>query len=214
MSLAVQLAVLKAKRSMTTEQLSKASGVPVGTINKLLNGETRNPTAKTLGRIAEALGSTVEALYGKDGEVRMDAYLLKNPEDILPVSMRRIPLVGDIACGQPTFAQEDIECYISAGADIKADFVLCAKGDSMIGANIHDGYLVFIHKQDTVENGEIAAVIIDDEATLKRVYWLRDGTMELRAENPRYAPMILGGEEEMRSIYILGKAVAFQGNVV
>ena len=118
MSLAVQLSVLKARRSMTTEQLSKASGVPTGTINKILNGETKNPTSKTLGRLAAALGSTVEALYGNEGELRMDAYLLKNPEDILPISTRRIPLVGDIACCQPQFAQEDVECYISTGADI------------------------------------------------------------------------------------------------
>ena len=108
---------------------------------------------------------------------------------------------------------EERESYIMSGTEIKADFCLKAKGDSMIGARIMDGDIVFIRSQPEVENGEIAAVAIDDEATLKRFY--RDeetGTITLVAENPAYSPMVFT-EESQKNVYILGKAIAFQSNV-
>lgn len=108
---------------------------------------------------------------------------------------------------------EERENYVMSGTDIKADFCLIAKGDSMINARIMDGDIVFIRKQPTVENGEIAAVAIDDEATLKRFY--RDentGTITLVAENPAYAPITFT-RDSLENVYILGKAVAFQSNV-
>ena len=83
----------------------------------------------------------------------------------------------------------------------------------MIGARIMDGDIVFIREQTIVENGEIAAVIIDDEATLKRVYYYKDsGKLILQAENPKYSPLIYEGEE-LNSIRILGKAIAFESNL-
>ena len=80
----------------------------------------------------------------------------------------------------------------------------------MIGARIYDGDLVFIREQYTVDNGEIAAVIINDEATLKRVYYYpEEAKIILSPENPKYAPLVYINEE-LNSIKILGKAVAFQ----
>ena len=85
--------------------------------------------------------------------------------------------------------------------------------DSMIGARIQDGDIVFIHKQEMVDDGEIAAVLIDDEATLKRVYYDQEnGILQLFAENPQYKTMRFTGEE-LDHIRILGKAVAFQSDV-
>ena len=95
-------------------------------------------------------------------------------------------------------------------APIPCDFALRCKGDSMIDARILDGDLVFIRRQDVVDDGSIAAVLIDDEATLKRVYHLTDGRVELRAANARYAPIILGGENDTRVFRVIGKAVGFQ----
>lgn len=103
--------------------------------------------------------------------------------------------------------------YVDAGTDVKADFCLKAKGDSMINARIMDGDVVFIRRQPVVENGEIAAVAIDDEATLKRFY--RDGntgTITLVSENPAYAPMVFT-KESQKNVCILGKAIAFQSYV-
>ena len=101
---------------------------------------------------------------------------------------------------------------MEAGTEIHADFILIAEGDSMTGARIFDGDLVFIRKQDIVENGEIAAVAVDDEATLKRFYKYGDDLVVLRAENPEYKNQEYRAEDG-RQIRILGKAVAFQSDV-
>ena len=96
---------------------------------------------------------------------------------------------------------------------IDADFCLIMKGNSMNNARIMDGDIVFIRRQPEVENGEIAAVAIDDEATLKRFY--RDeetGTITLVAENQACAPMVFTAENQ-KNVYILGKAIAFQSDV-
>lgn len=121
----------------------------------------------------------------------------------------RVPVLGTIACGAPILAQEHIDGYTSVPEDIHADFALVCKGDSMVGARIFDGDTVYIRQQETVENGEIAAVLIDGEATLKRVRYY-DGCVSLQPENPKYRPIILWGEE-MNTLRILGKAVAFTG---
>lgn len=121
--------------------------------------------------------------------------------------------MGEIACGKPIYAEEAFEGYVQCGADISADFALICKGDSMVNARILDGDIVFIRKQSIVEDGEIAAVVIDDEATLKRFYFDRNNnTVTLVAENPKYKPLTYKNEE-LNSIYVLGKAVAFQSNI-
>lgn len=130
------------------------------------------------------------------------------PKNIIPMpETRKIPLLGSIACGEPILAVENIEEYISIPKDLSGDFALTCKGDSMINARIFDGDIVYIRQQDTVENGEIAAVLIDNEATLKRFKKLPDRII-LEPENPMYDPLVYRGEE-MNSVRILGKAVAF-----
>lgn len=121
--------------------------------------------------------------------------------------MHKIPILGSIACGAPILAQEHIDGYTAIPEDIHADFALICKGDSMINARIFDGDVVYIRQQETVENGEIAAVLIDGEATLKRVRWYED-RLCLEPENPKYRPLVFWGEE-MNQARILGKAVAF-----
>lgn len=135
--------------------------------------------------------------------------------NIFPIELKRFPLLGEIACGEPKFTNEDRESYILSGTDINADFCLKAKGNSMINARIHDGDVVFIQKQDMVENGEIAAVVVngDSEATLKRFYYYREKAMLiLKPENPSYEDQIYSGEE-LEQVHVLGKAIAFQSDV-
>lgn len=134
------------------------------------------------------------------------------PANIIPMpEMRKIPLLGTIACGEPILAEENIEEYVKIPKDMAGDFALRCKGDSMINARIFDGDIVYIRQQDTVENGEIAAVLIDNEATLKRVR-LFDDHIVLEPENPMYKPLVYW-HEEMNTIRILGKAVAFTSAV-
>ena len=126
--------------------------------------------------------------------------------------MRTVPILGTIACGAPILAQEHIESYTELPGGIHADFALVCKGDSMVGARIFDGDVVYIRQQETVENGEIAAVLVDGEATLKRVRHFGD-RISLEPENPMYRPLIFWGEE-MNQVQILGKAVAFTAQVI
>lgn len=122
-----------------------------------------------------------------------------------------IPLLGDIACGQPIIATEKSENYIEIDSNTYADFCLKAKDDSMINARIHDGDIVFIRSQPNVDNGDIAAVIIDNKIILKRVYKI-NSQMILMSENSAYKPLIYN-ELELKQIKILGKAIAFQSNI-
>jgi repressor LexA len=123
-------------------------------------------------------------------------------------------VLGDIACGEPILTEGHSEgSFMRSTEDFGADFCLIARGDSMIGARIHDGDEVFIQQTDLVNNGEIAAVIIDDEATLKRVYYYpEESKIVLCPENPHYEPLEFVGEE-LNQIRILGRAVAFQSKL-
>ena len=137
-------------------------------------------------------------------------------DNAFKIELKRFPLFGEIACGITKYAIEDRESYVMAGTNIQADFCLKAKGDSMINARIHDGDIVFVKKQDIVDNGEIAAVVVngDNEATLKRFYYYAERCMViLKAENPAYEDMIFSNEE-LSNFHVLGKAIAFQSDVI
>lgn len=126
----------------------------------------------------------------------------------LPKMVKR-PLVGSIACGEPITAEENIEDYVDVPENAQCDFCLRCKGDSMIDAGIHDGDVVYIHIQQQVENGQIAAVRIDGEATLKRVFWNEDAqTLTLLAENRNFAPLVYTGPI-LETVHIEGKAVGY-----
>ena len=119
-------------------------------------------------------------------------------------------MLGNVACGEPIFASEEHGYYAKASSDVYADFCLTARGDSMINARIFDGDLLFVRKQESVDDGEIAVVLIDDEATVKRVYFNReDGILTLMPENPTYKPMRYTGSQLDR-VRILGKVVSGQ----
>ncbi len=150
----------------------------------------------------------------KGGEPRTRPLLgfrIKSPErDIFTPSVCRLPLLGEIACGAPSLAEGGEESMMEIRTNVKADFCLRAKGDSMTGARIHDGDLVLVREQPMVENGEIAAVVIRDEATLKRVYYYPEKRrLILYPDNPSYMPLVFSGDE-IGEVRILGKAVALQ----
>lgn len=186
------------------------SHTTIDNIEKGVDFRTGKPTQvkmSTLQKIATACHVSLSYIIGETAE---DDSL---PFGLFAVSRRRFPLVGEIACGQPLLANEEHETYIEASADIHADFCLRAKGDSMTGARILDGDIVFIKEQAMVNNGEIAAVIIENEATLKRVYYYPDRQkLVLNPENTKYEPLVYVGEE-LNQVRILGKAVCFMSNL-
>lgn len=215
MELREKLFRLKEKHRMTTEALAQRSGVPRGTINKLLSGETRNPTAQTLKKLAEALDCPVAELLGKPSEIP-GVYRLGDHEkplfdsgELMHIHRRRIPVLGEIAAGEPVFVDENVEFAACDTGD--CDFALRVRGDSMIGARLFDGDLVFIRRQEDVDDGKIAAVVIDGHATLKRVYHIPGG-LHLLSENPKYPPMLFHFKDH-DEIRILGKAISFHSKL-
>ena len=135
---------------------------------------------------------------------------------VLPIRGHRpVPIIGNAACGQPIYKPGDGTDFIDAGPEIACDFALIADGDSMIGDRIHDGDVVFIRQQNDADDGSIVAVAVDDEMMLKHISRVKapDGTTLytiFTSSNPKYAPISVGGENETRNVYILGKAVAFR----
>lgn len=185
---------------LTVEELAKKMGYKdKSSISKIENGKADIPQSKVIA-FARALNTTTAYLMGIDTEKERSI-----PAGFQPLPKRdRIPRVGQIACGTPILAEENVEAYDEVPSDWHADFTLLCQGDSM-EPKIKDGDVVAIHSQPMVENGEVAAVLIDGEATLKRVF-LFDDHIELRAENPTF-PTILRIGEDMNTITIEGKAV-------
>jgi repressor LexA len=178
-------------------------------IAKIEKGNVDLPQSKILA-FANVLETTPSELMGWDYE----AEPTETVDNIYKLDRIKLPMLGKVACGEPIFADEDRESYIMVGTDIGADFCLQCQGDSMINARIHDGDIVFVKKTDIVENGEIAVVIIDDEATLKRFFYYREQNLViLKPENPKYQDIILTGEQ-LNQVRVIGRAVAFQSDVI
>lgn len=176
------------------------------TLSRYENG-LQEPMYTVVKNLAELFNVSIDYL-SSDDETEIDY----NRIGIIPLpKTKKLPLLGTIACGEPILAEENIEEYIETPEDIRATFCLRCKGDSMINARIFDGDIVYIREQPDVENGEIAAVLIDDEATLKRVYKSPDKVI-LQPENPIYEPLVFI-KEEINTLKILGKAVAFTSTV-
>ena len=194
---------------MKQVDLVEKTGLGKSAISQYCSG-VYEPKQRALYKLAKALDVSEAWLMGYD--VGMERVIRKYPDNLLKIEKRKIPLLGEIAAGVPIVAEEHFEYYVEAGTNINADFCLRVKGDSMINARINDGDIVFIHQQSDVDDGEIAAVLINDEATLKRVY-KKNNEVILIAENPAYSPIIYKGYE-VNEVRILGKAVAFQSEVV
>ena len=206
-------------KNMTQSELCEKTGIPKSAMSQYVSGAFTPKQERTY-LIAKALNVNESWLLGYD-DISMDreperdrlSALMQKYDNIKPIKLKRFPMLGEIACGKPIFADEDREHYIMADMDIDADFCLTAKGDSMINARIYNGDIVFIKEMPIVENGDIAAVIIEDEATLKRVYYYPDDNMlQLVAENPKYKPLVYQGPE-LDTIRILGRAVYFMSAV-
>ena len=157
--------------------------MPYTTYNNYETG-VREPSFETLISFAKEYKVSVDYILGTVGEEgRGGVYPYDN---VLAIKTRKIRMVGEIACGKPIFANEDFDSYVECGADVRADFCVRAVGDSMINARIHDGDIVFIREQPDVENGEIAAVVIEDTVTLKGC--IKTNSILLVPENPVYEP--------------------------
>lgn len=206
--------LLRKERGLSQAALATELGFTKSSVNMYERGD-REPGLESLETIADFFNVDMDYLLGKsDVQNRFlytpasDAESVALPDNILSMpATYTVPLLGAIACGEPILAAENIEDNVEVPEHIHADFALRCKGDSMINARIHDGDIVYIRQQPAVNNGEIAAVLIGDEATLKRVYVYEDHVV-LQPENPAYEPLVYF-KDAMQTVRILGKAVGF-----
>lgn len=195
--------VIKQRRKefgLTLLQIADAVGVTEATVQRWESGNIKTVRYEKIAKLSEVLKVSPAALMGWEAP---------HPFNIMPLpEMKKVPLIGDIACGTSILAAENIMDYIDLPGHIRADYALTCRDDSMINAGIRAGDIVYVRKRETVENGQIAAVLVgDDEATLKRFY-LMGGKVTLNAENPAYPPMVYVGEE-IRAVHVIGLAIAF-----
>ena len=191
----------------SAEKVAERLGVSPATIYRYERGDIEKVPGDSLGEIAKILQTTPAYLMGWEEKPAAPAPR-PIPKGFEPMpKMKKIPLVGSIACGTPILAQQNIEKIVDVPENIRCDFSLTCHGDSMEGAGIHDRDVVYIRIQPEVENGEIAAVRIGEEATLKRVYY-QNGTLTLMPANAAYAPMVYTGPE-LNDVQIEGKAVGW-----
>lgn len=200
---------LRKERGLSQDQLAAMLGVSRSAVGMYETGK-REPDFEICEAIADIFNVDMDYLIGRSSIERKTSFSCGIPSGFEPVpQMQKVPLIGNIACGQPITAEENLEGYVDAPAMKQIDFALTCHGDSMIDAGIYDGDIVYIRKQPEVENGQIAAVRIGSEATLKRVYYYpEEGKIILQAANAAYPPMSYSGEE-LNEISIEGLLIGF-----
>lgn len=189
-------------------------GINKSTISTWCRG-VKMPRVNAIQTLADYFGVTIADFLDNNLTPPSKTYqnsIISSVSNINPLpKTSKKPRLGAIACGEPILAEENIEDYDDVPDDIKCDFTLLCEGDSMINARIYDGDIVYIREQPQVENGEIAACLVEGEfetkATLKRFYKYDDKII-LQAENPTYPPFVYVNEE-MNRVRVIGKAVGF-----
>lgn len=187
-------------------------------ISQYVSGKSL-PAQRQLSALGQALNVSEAWLMGFDVPRERTTTAAANADAALtvpglyPVHKKKFPVLGKIACGEPVFAEENRNAFIMSSDDIDADFCLVASGDSMAGAHIEDGDIVFVKETDVVPNGQIAVVLIGDEATLKYIdYRPESATLILTPANPDYRTQVYTGDE-LDQIRVLGMAVTLQKNL-
>lgn len=191
------------KKGINAKQLAEILDFPYTTVLSWVNA-ANYPRIDKIEQMADFFGVKKSDLI----EDKIDAIINRHP-DLHPIrKIRSVPILGTIACGTPIWAEENFEGYI--GIDpmhMDGEFALICKGDSMVGANIHDGDIVLMKKTSDVEDGRIAAVFIEDATTLKKVY-KRDNSLVLQPCNKNYGPIVYSAKEaEDNGIQIIGECV-------
>lgn len=195
-----RLRAARKAKGVTQKELAAQIGAKHNSVSNWENDQNR-PDSGMLERICGALDVAADFLLGRRGGGL--------PAEVIPVSrmkLQRIPLIGEIAAGEPILAEQDYETYAAVDLPIKADYALTVRGDSMEPTYL-SGDVIYIREQPDVDDGQIAVVLVDDSATLKHVYHEKDGLL-LVSENPRYPPM-RKAFEDYDCIRILGVVVGF-----
>lgn len=197
---------------MSLTQLSEITGINASMLSQYRNGRFF-PKYDKVCILAKALNVDERWLAGQDNtKVQAEKdndidKIIKENSDLYVPTTKSIPVIGKIACGSPIFSPNFYDDTIQIDNNITADFACRTQGDSMIDIDIKNGDFVLFTKQDIVDNGQLAAVLIGEEVTLKRVfYYPQKSKLILQAANKRYEPMVYTNDE-LDEIRIIGRAV-------
>lgn len=203
-----RLISLRKEKKLTQHELAKQLGITRSALSQYELGN-RQPDYETLQKIAEFFECSTDYLLGREN----------NPKPFSPETFTKddfvyLPVLGRIKAGYNLIAEQNIIGYSPVPKNEVKDgeyFFLEVTGDSMIEEGIREGSRVLVRKQNYVENGKIAVVLVNgDEATLKRVYYQNDGkNVILQAANPRIPPVVLPADEAR----IQGKVVKVEFDV-
>lgn len=186
MKIGDKIKMLRKQKGLTQTELGEKLGVKTNAVSKWECGRVEDiPMSKV---------KAMSALFDVPPSFLIDDNQL--PSNAIPIdlqSQHRIPILGRIAAGMPLYAEQNIEGYtltdLNGGAEY---FALRVSGDSMNAARIEDGDVIIVRRQDEVENGELAVVMVgDDDATVKRFYATNDTvTLMPQSRNPEHQPQI------------------------
>lgn len=207
MTINEKIKYLRRSRHMSQQELAEAVGFRTASAVNKIEAGLRSVNNDKLIAFARALGVSASYLLDESESENDCSYNYNGMQSY----DGGVPLIGSIACGAPIFADENVECILALPPDVHADFALRCRGDSMINARIFDGDIVYIRSQPDVENGDIAAVLVGDEATLKRVHKYKN-KLVLSPENPMYSDLVYM-DSELEQVRILGRAEAFLSRI-
>lgn len=200
-----KLRLARKRAGLTQKQLAERVGALHNSVSQWECGISR-PTQDMIKTLCAVLGTTADFLLGIAPAPAQITGVPPLP-NLISVNTRTVPVLGDIAAGQPILARHEYDEYARVDTELHCDFALRVAGDSMEPLILRND-LVFIQQADDVLDGQIAAVVVDDAATLKRVYHTRDG-LQLISENHRYPPMLFLPEDGF-PVRILGRAVSLR----
>lgn len=209
MTLANNFKKARLAKGLSMRELAERASMSKSSISKIENGQTDSIRPENRIKLANALEIDPNALFNTDTTDDLSRFDNVTPANDETTSM--IPVIGKIACGEPIFSEENILGYVPTPREnlpAGENFWLDSVGDSMT-PTIPEGAQVLIHKQPEVEDGEVAAVCVDDEMTLKRVKHV-NGAVLLLPDNAKYSPIVLN---EQSRAYIVGKAIKYGGNL-
>lgn len=212
---AERLRSLRQEKGWSQQRLADELKLSKSSVNMYERGE-REPGFETMESIADLFNVDMNYLYGRT-DIKIEDPIVRNdthtPQKPIPPGFRplpemvQVPLIGTIACGTPITAEQNVKSYIGIPAAWHADFALECHGDSM-APTICDGDVVCIRSQPEVEQGQIAAVRIGEEATLKHFYRQGD-VVSLIADNPVSCPPMVFAGQELEEMAIEGLAVGY-----
>lgn len=193
------------RANLTQKQLADRIGALHNSVSQWECGINR-PSQDVIRALCDALGVTADYLLGIAPPPAKIPGVPALP-NLISIERRKVPVLGEIAAGQPITARQKYDEYAETDTGLNCDIALRVTGDSMEPL-IHKDDLVFLQLQDDVDDGQIAAVIVDDSATLKRVYHTRNG-LQLVSENHKYPPMLFLPDDGF-PVRIFGRAVALR----